>query len=399
MSPRVAFVLLLSACDAPDCPEGEAFDIEGLCVPVVPAPDTGAGDTDDSGSLETGDSADTADTGEPWGELPRRVDTLAEFDTTAWLGEGVAWYGMSVAPDGSVWAASGAGLLHLSADGSSHRVYTTADGLFANDARAVLAARDGTVWVGYSGTVDRQGDQFSVGSGGELSPLRVVDYTESVEITGVYRLREQPFGVGAGDIWMGTNEGLCLWDADLDVFAEHAHPTHPHLLARGVAFTPEADVWGGDQYQLARWRYSNDGDLSPSADLYEYWVPWPVEVGAPVDIEDADAAGSVLWVVSSVHGLARVDVAEAGGASVTSFLPELGPARAVRQVDARSVLVGTDMGLGSVDLTLGTVGMLGGAEGLTGQVQQIARVEPEGDGSAWLALPGKLVRLTLTPAR
>jgi hypothetical protein len=32
-------------------------------------------------------------------------------------------------------------------------------------------------------------------------------------------------------------------------------------------------------------------------------------------------------------------------------------------------------------------------------VQQIARVEPEGDGSAWLALPGKLVRLTLTPAR
>jgi hypothetical protein len=63
------------------------------------------------------------------------------------------------------------------------------------------------------------------------------------------------------------------------------------------------------------------------------------------------------------------------------------------------VLVGTDMGLGSVDLTLGTVGMLGGAEGLTGQVQQIARVEPEGDGSAWLALPGKLVRLTLTPAR
>lgn len=390
----------LAACAAPVCPDGEEFNVEGLCV--ASAPDTGA-DTD-TGSDTGSDTADTdtadtntADTGEDPATHPR-VASLVSIDTSAWLGGGAAWRGLSVAPDGSVWAASSAGLLHLSADGAAHRVYTTADGLFANDVRAVLAAQDGTLWVGYVGTVDLQGHQFTLAGDGELTVLRAVNYNESSEITGVYRLREQPFGVGAGDLWMGTNEGLCLWDADLDVFAEHAHPTHPHLLTRGVAFTPEADIWGGDEYQLGRWRYSNDGDLNPSADLYETWEPWPVEPEVPIEIEDADAAGTMLWLASSLFGLARVDVAEAGGASVTTLYGELASAGAVRAVDDRSVLVGAPEGLWEVDVTRGIFGPLLGAESLAGPVQQIARVEPEGDGEAWVAIPGALVRVALSPA-
>src|SRR5262245_13804324 len=46
----------------------------------------------------------------------------------------------------AVWAATPGGLVRFSGDGSS-RVFTVADGLPANSARAVLAAPDGTLWA------------------------------------------------------------------------------------------------------------------------------------------------------------------------------------------------------------------------------------------------------------
>ncbi len=408
LSPLLVFG---AACGSPACPDGEEFDVQGLCVPVVidTAADSGGGDTggtgesgdtgdsDSGGGGDTGETGDSGDTGQA--SAPREVVELVPFDTTMWLGSGAAWRGLSVAPDGTVWAASSEGLLHLLPASGEARVYTTADGLFADDVSAVLAHSDGTVWVGFVGTVDHQGDQLAVAVDGTLSVLRVVDYDESSELTSVYRIREQPYGVGAGDVWMATNEGLCLWDADVEVFAEHAHPAHPHLITRGVAFTPEADVWSADQYQLGRWRYSNDGDLSPSADLYEKWVPWPVEPEVPVDMTDADAHEATVWLASSLFGLARVDVAEAGGASITTLYAELGAASAVRVADERTVVVGSATGLWAVDAVDGSFAPLAGAESISGSVQQLARVEPTGDGTFWAAVPGKLVQFTLSPAR
>ena len=255
--------------------------------------------------------------------------------------------GLSAGADGSLWAATMSGLIHVDPEADTARVYTTADGLYKDTPYAVLAHSDGTLWVGDVGDVDRQGSHFSLNGDGSLSLIEIIDFTESTEIQYALRLREQPFGVGAGDVWMGTNEGLCVWDADLGVFSEHAHPTHPHSLSYGVAFTPDGNIWNGDQYQLSRWDYSYDGDLSPSADLAEYWVPWPVDVEQEVGITDIDAEDWTLWVASYLYGVARVDVGTDVGTSTTTLLGDPFPtsAAAIRADGDGHVWIGTTSGL------------------------------------------------------
>lgn len=315
----------------------QAEDSCGLSQQVIDVHVRGGGDTADTG--DSGDTGDTGDTGVPPEEA--RVTTFGPE-----LGLPTAGLaGLSVAPDGTVWAATADGLAHLDPATGAVRLYGTADGLYSDSPTAVLAASDGTVWVGHVGDVDRQGEQVSVGTDGALTVLRTIDYTESSEILAVMRLREQPYGPGAGDIWMGTNEGLCLYDTDVARFAEHAHPTHPHGYTEGVAFTADGDVWNGDAYQLSRWRYSNDGDLSPSADLAETVPTWPVQVEEPIAVDDVDADGSTLWIASELFGVARVDVSEAVGASVVDLFAEPTSARAVRADGAGNVWIGTATGL------------------------------------------------------
>lgn len=273
----------------------------------------------------------------------------------------LTWHGLSAGLDGTLWASSSAGLVHLdpTTDPPTARTYTTADGLYTDSPYGVLAHSDGTLWVGDVGDTTRQGSHFTVEADGTLTLIEIIDYTESEEIQYALRLREQPYGVGAGDVWMGTNEGICLWDADLGVFSEHAHPTHPHSLTYGVAFTADASIWNGDQYQVSRWEYSNDGNLSPSAmesggDLAEYWVPWPVDVEEMVYITDIDANSgdpytgeSTLWLASSVYGVARVDVGGDVGTSTTTLLGDPFPtsANAVRADPDGNVWIGGASGL------------------------------------------------------
>lgn len=273
----------------------------------------------------------------------------------------LTWHGLSAGLDGTLWASSNAGLVHLDPTTAppTARTYTTADGLYTDSPYGVLAHSDGTLWVGDQGDSTRQGSHFMVEADGTLKLIEIIDYTESDEIQYALRLREQPYGVGAGDVWMGTNEGVCLWDADLGVFSEHAHPTHPHSLSYGVAFTADASVWNGDQYQVSRWEYSNDGNLSPSAmesggDLAEYWVPWPVDVEEMVYITDIDANGgdpytgeSTLWLASSMYGVARVDVGGDVGTSTTTLLGDPFPtsANAVRADPDGNVWIGGASGL------------------------------------------------------
>lgn len=313
--------------------------------------------------------------------------------------------GLSVAADGTLWAATSDGLMHLDASGEVAvlRTYLAADGLYHDDPYAVLAHSDGTVWVGDVGDVDRQGSHLSVNTDGSLTLIEAIDFTESSEIAYVLRLREQPYGAGIGDVWMGTNEGLCLWDADLGVFAEHAHPTHPHGLAYGLAVTPDASTWNGDQYQLSRWEYSNDGNLSPSemslgGDLAEYWVPWPVEVEEEIGLTDMDADEWTLWVVSSLYGVARVDVGTEVGTSVTTLLGEPFPStgQAVRADGEGHVWIGTGGGLFAWDITTETMSDLSAWLPDT-NVQQLAVDTTTTPATVWAATPAGFVRFVGVP--
>lgn len=267
---------------------------------------------------------------------------------------GVTWHGLSAAPDATLWASSNTGLVHLDArtDPPTVRTYTSLDGLYTDSPYGVLAHSDGTLWIGDVGDTERQGSHMRIDAEGNLALIEVVDYTESAEIQYVLRMREQPWGLGAGDVWMGTNEGVCVWDADLGVYSEHAHPTHPHGLTYGVAFTPDASIWNGDQYQVSRWEYSNDGSLSPSpmtsgGDLAEYWIPWPVGIEEPVYISDIDTDGYTLWLASTAYGVARVDVGVDVGTSTTTLLGDPFPtsASAIRADGEGHVWIGTSTGL------------------------------------------------------
>jgi len=402
-------VMMASGCAAPECDSGFVFNTDGLCVPAPPAQPSGGGDTADTGldtgdtARDTADTADTADSGDTadtadTGDTAPPPDPIVPFDTTAWLPISAVWYGLSVAPDGTVWAAAAGGLLHLDPITGAGRLYGIADGLYSDTPRAVLAASDGTIWVGEVGTVDVQGEHFAVEADGTLTLLAYINYDESAEELANYRIKEQPYGVGAGDIWMGMNEGLCLWDAHKAVYAEHAHPTHPHGLTRGIAFTDEGDIWGGDDDQLARWRYSNDGDLNPAADLFEYWVPWPVEIGTAVNILDLDAAGGRVWLASTSYGLARVDVSDTKGASTTALYAEPTTANAVRTLGDWTVYVGTDAGLYVVDVATDTVASVATVDpDLAEPIQQLATDATHAPWSMWLAEPGKLVRVDKVP--
>ena len=245
---------------------------------------------------------------------------------------------------------------------------------------------------------------------GSLTLIEIIDYTESEEIQYALRLREQPYGVGAGDVWMGTNEGVCLWDADLGVFSEHAHPTHPHSLTYGVAFTADASTWNGDQYQVSRWEYSNDGNLSPAAmesggDLAEYWVPWPVELEEMVYITDIDADSgdvasgeSTLWLASSVFGVARVDVGADVGTSTTTLLGDPFPAsaNAIRTDPDGNVWIGGSTGLQVWNTSTETMTDL--TSWLPGPTVTQLTIDPNTlPPTAWVGTSAGIVRFTGVP--
>ena len=306
-----------------------------------------------------------------------------------------AWSGLSVGPDGAVWAAGDGGLVRLDPTAGTARVYGVADGLYDATPTAVLAAADGTVWIGHAGTVDQQGEQVSVATDGALTLLQVLNHTESSEITSVYRLAEQPYGLGIGDVWMGTNEGLCLYDVDVPRFSEHAHPTHPHGNSSGVGFTDEGDVWNGDAYQLSRWRYSNDGDLSPSADLFETVATWPVSIGEPVSISDLTVDGGSVWLASSLYGVARVDVGGEVGTSTVDLFVEPATATAVRADGLGNVWIGTSTGLYRWDGA--TMNVVTGDWLPADGVQQIAVDTLVDPPAVWLGTSAGLVRVVGIP--
>jgi ligand-binding sensor domain-containing protein len=289
-----------SDSDGGGAPDSDSFDSEVLDSDAESA-DSDSGDSNsDSDAVSPDSDTSTSDTDGGRTDIP----ALTHFGDDAGVPDGVAWRDLAVDADGRLIGATSVGLLVF--DGVSSVWSGVSDGLAADDVAAVGVAEDGEAWLGFNQVVGVDGQRLRLDASGRPTGVVSFDITRSGEISEIHRFVEQRIGIGDGDMWMGSNEGLCVFDRDLAVYAEHLHPTHPHLDTLGVAVTLDAQVWNGDQYQLSRWMYDHDGTVSSTGNLVEYGALWDAG-GEPIEIRDLAADGMDVWVASARFGVARVD--------------------------------------------------------------------------------------------
>lgn len=328
-------------------------------------------DTDRETDTDVETDTDGLDT-----DLP--LDVIAVVETG--LDPSTIWYDLDVASDGALVAGSSTGLLHIAATGEVHR-YTSADGLASDSVHGVLFDPNGSIWVGYEQVVAIDGQRVHVGS-----PL-VIDETINIdathEIAELHRFRLQTIGPNAGDVWMGTNEGLCVHEADPAQYREHLHPTHPHGDTLGVAITSDGQLWNGDQYQLSR--YVSFGALST---YNRVWAD--VALDQPIGIRDLDAAAMVVWVASD-QGLARVDATQVSIPEGLTFpLPDVGPLRAVKVGTDGRVWLGGPSGLSTYDPSTGI-------QRVIADIPAVDQLAVGVDGTVWAAGPAAALWKITTP--
>ena len=306
------------------------------------------------------------------------------------LPEAPTYHDMAVGPDGHVWLASDTGLHRLDPDSGAVTTFTQDDGLAATSIRAVAATPDGHVWVGYDGAdnvelqrVSTSDDALTVDINGH--------FDRTGEITSVYRIRIDPLG----NLFLATNEGLCVWEADTGLFIEHGHPTHPHLASMGVALTSDGTQWQADQHQISRWRYDFDGNLfDDHLGIVDVWEPDDSGLIASTDL--AVTQGDVLWLTSSLYGVARI-TAGAVGESVVE-LPEAPDSAIAVDHTAAGVWVATSSdGLWLLDPATG----LGGPHSEVGlptePIQQLAVDRTTAPETLWMASSDAITRYVYAP--
>jgi len=183
--------------------------------------------------------------------------------------------------DGSVWVGSdGNGLHHLRSDGTV-RVYTTRDGLPANEIFALLRARDGALWIGSSaGPVRFAGGRF-----------RVFDTKDGLGGAFVIALYEDR----RGRVWVSTGDagGPAWFDGTRFHLVKLGNQDSPNV-AVCVYEDGRGDYWFGSRAGLHRlhdgriFTYTGAHGLVPGMITYVF----------------EDAAGA-LWL-SGQTGLFRV---------------------------------------------------------------------------------------------
>ena len=143
----------------------------------------------------------------------------------------------------AIWAGTSAGVFAVSTDGAFER-YTTVDGLFGGDIRAIAVDDAGIVWVGYvSGAIDRIDPAT-----GDIAPL--LDIARATQFASRTINRIRPDG---GRLLVATDFGFVVLDADRREVRASAS-----RLADLLAATPVNDVMiaplpdgSGDGYWLA----------------------------------------------------------------------------------------------------------------------------------------------------
>jgi ligand-binding sensor domain-containing protein/tRNA A-37 threonylcarbamoyl transferase component Bud32 len=193
----------------------------------------------------------------------------------------------------TAWAATAGGLARYSADGKA-RVFTTVDGLPFNGMSSILAAPDGTIWIGSSGRVARV---RPVADG--LGEVRSFADKEGMDIGDVYTFMADT----DGSIWAGGSNGVRHFDgtkwmppslpADDPAFKDLNPEVHTLLRDRSGA------AWIGLSEGLLRW----DG---------KRWTRFDDARGVgkiQINRLIQDQAGTI-WAAAGGAGLLRYDAAQ-----------------------------------------------------------------------------------------
>ena len=236
--------------------------------------------------------------------------------------------GVAVAPDGSLWAATDAGIAHWDLTTGAPTLYATGDGLPAADASRVVVGSDGTVWTGGSGWIARfDGSWITFSAPDSEGPMAVGPDGAVWVAFGARDLARfdgsewQTFEVplpldegvtvpwtalldvaADGTVWAGTHElrGVFSFDG-----ANWTHYTSidglPAALSGTVAAAPDGTVWIGSVS-------IND---SPGAGAARFdgstWTVYTTADGLLDDVPDvAVGADGTVWAIHQ-NGVARFD--------------------------------------------------------------------------------------------
>jgi len=234
--------------------------------------------------------------------------------------------GIAVAPDGSLWAATDAGIAHWNPATGMLTLYDTGDGLPAAATLRVVVGTDGTVWAGGSGWIARfdgswtilsaPGEPMAVGPDGavwtvvgarELARFEGSDWkTFKVPLSpeqGVAAPWTESLDVAAdGTVWAGPNEfqGVFSFDG-----ANWTHYTSadglPARMNGTVAAAPDGTVWVG----------SGSLDEPPGAGVARFdgstWTVYPTADGLLDEAPDvAVGADGTVWAIHQ-NGVSRFD--------------------------------------------------------------------------------------------
>jgi len=253
--------------------------------------------------------------------------------------------------EGNIWLGTPGGLQRLSA----HRVTPRRD---LGVARALEATADGAMWVGTSSGLRRF-------AGGES---RLFTEADGLPGTVVLALHAGP----RGELWIATELGVAIYENGR--FTPLRLPKGANLPRIFAIATAGEDVWLRDFFfRLHRWR---DGRLLPVDDIPE---PFRTNVRSV----HADRHGHV-WFGA---GDGQLAVRDPSGAITVQQLPIGGAVRLYE--DGQGVLwVGGDDGMSRIER--GQVVSLTRAQGFAGSVKSIAE---DATGDLWVGIGTGIIRL------
>lgn len=180
---------------------------------------------------------------------------------------------LAFAPDGTLWAATGGGLVHwdLEETGLSYSRYPL-------HASVLAVAPDNSVWLGLGQGVCR------------FDGTACAPYTPSSDLAGndVYAITVTPDGI----VWVGTGHGVSRFDGS----SWKSYPSS--VTTHDLAVTTSGEIWAASAGGVGRYLLTEDA-----------WVTYTEEHGLPNTNVQAIAAGpdDEVWAYVLWEGVYRFD--------------------------------------------------------------------------------------------